>query len=59
MELLTIEEAAQYLRVCPETVKRYIRKGDLRATKLSPQVLRIRRDDLDKFIESHFVGGRI
>lgn len=59
MELLTIEEAAQYLRVCPETVKRYIKKGDLRATKLSSQVLRIRQDDLDKFIESHFVGGRV
>ena len=50
-ELLTVEQAADALQLHPDTVRRYIRERKLRAVRLSPTNVRIRRSDLDKFIE--------
>jgi len=35
----------------PDTLRRYIRQKKLRAVRISPTNVRIRRSDLDKFIE--------
>jgi excisionase family DNA binding protein len=48
-DVLTVEEAAAYLRVHPETIKRRIRRGELKALpRGGPTVpIRIARDQLE------------
>jgi len=48
----TTDEVAKLLQVDPETVRRYVRQGDLRAVKLGGKFIRIDKADLDTFIES-------
>jgi excisionase family DNA binding protein len=50
-ELLTVREAADILRVSPETIRRRVRSGALPARKLGHSAIRIRRDDLDIITE--------
>src|SRR3989344_6889495 len=47
----TTEEVAKLLQVNPESVRRYVRSGNLRAVKLGGKFIRIDRADLDRFIE--------
>lgn len=47
----TTGEVARLLQVDPESVRRYVRSGKLRAVKLGGKFIRIDRVDLDKFIE--------
>lgn len=47
----TTEEVAKLLQVDPETVRRYVRQGNLRAVKLGGKFIRIDKVDLDLFIE--------
>ncbi len=47
----TTEEVARLLQVDPETVRRYVRLGNLRAVKLGGKFIRIDKADLDMFIE--------
>ncbi len=44
-EILTIEEAAQLMKVNPETVRRWIRRGELPVIKRG-NVVRIRKSTL-------------
>ncbi len=44
-EILTIEEAAQLLKVNPETIRRWIRRGELPVIKRG-NVVRIRKTTL-------------
>ena len=46
-ELLTIREAARFLKVSPLTVRRWLKQGRLPAYRLGPRAIRIRRADLD------------
>jgi excisionase family DNA binding protein len=39
--LLTVKEAAAILKVCEKTVRRFIERRDLRASKLSNGLVRI------------------
>jgi len=48
-EWLTVEQAAEYLSLSLETIRRYIRRGILHATKLGRQY-RIRREELDRLL---------
>lgn len=48
----TTDEVAKLLQVDPESVRRYVRRGDLKAVKLGGKFIRIDKADLDKFIES-------
>ena len=50
-EYLTVEQVAERLQMHPDTIRRYIRQKKLRAVRISPTNVRIRRSDLDKFIE--------
>lgn len=47
----TTEEVAKLLQVDPESVRRYVRRGTLRAVKLGGKFIRIDRVDLNAFIE--------
>lgn len=47
----TTDEVAQLLKVDPESVRRYVRSGKLRAVKLGGKFIRIDKNDLDSFIE--------
>lgn len=50
-EILTAEQVAHILQVHPFTVLKFIKKGKLKASKLG-RVYRIRRSDVDKFLDS-------
>ncbi|HBQ50498.1 TPA: Fic family protein [Candidatus Daviesbacteria bacterium] len=47
----TTDEVAKLLQVDPESVRRWVRKGNLRAAKLGGKFIRIDKADLDRFIE--------
>ena len=47
----TTEEVAKLLQVDPESVRRYVRSGQLRAVRLGGKFIRIDKDDLNQFIE--------
>ena len=48
-KLLTIEEAADILRVSTRTIIRYIESGKLKASKIG--VWRIKESDIHQFLE--------
>lgn len=48
--LLTVKEAAVILKVCERTVRRFIARRELRASKLSNGLVRIDEEDLMDFI---------
>jgi excisionase family DNA binding protein len=50
MELLTVKETAEMLRVSTVTVRRYIASGKLAAVRVGRNI-RIRRDDAERVIE--------
>ena len=55
-ELLTEQEAANYLSVVPRTLRLWRRVRNLPYIKLSGKVIRYRRDDLDRWISKHAVS---
>lgn len=48
----TTEEVATLLKVDPESVRRYVRRGNLKAVKLGGKFIRIEKVDLNNFINS-------
>ena len=51
--LLRIRDVAELLDVSTETVLRRIRRGDLPAIRLASNALRVREDELDRWLEQH------
>lgn len=51
LELLTLKQVAEVLKVSPRTVQRYITREDnpLPAVSLSPQRMRVRKEDLKQW----------
>jgi excisionase family DNA binding protein len=49
-QFLTTNEIAEILRVHQRTVQRWISSNRLKATKVGPKILRVRRQDLDEFL---------
>jgi excisionase family DNA binding protein len=51
-EMLTVPQVAGYMQVHVETVRRWLREGQLRGVNLGGKGgWRIRRDELERFIE--------
>lgn len=48
-KLLTVDQLAAFLQVCPETVRRYVRGGDIKCVKLG-RSLRFSREQIEDFI---------
>ncbi len=57
-ELLTIEQVAAELQLHPDTVRRYVREKKLKGVRISSTALRVRRSDLDKFLEERSTDDR-
>lgn len=49
MVFYTVEKISEMLKVHPNTVRNWINKGDLKASKTG-QVYRIKKEDFEKFI---------
>jgi excisionase family DNA binding protein len=50
--LLTKMQAAEYLQTTPRYLERAVASGRLRALKPTGKLWRVRRSDLDRFLES-------
>ena len=50
--ILTKQEAAQFLRCTTRYLERQVTQGRLRACKPTGKLWRVRRSDLEKFLES-------
>lgn len=48
---LTVEEGASYLRVHPQTLRRWIKAGKVKAYRINRRTIRVKKEDLDSFIE--------
>jgi excisionase family DNA binding protein len=46
--LLTVRQAAQYAQASERTIRRWIAKGDLPASRMGPKFVRIHQSDLDR-----------
>jgi excisionase family DNA binding protein len=59
---LTVQDVADILAVSVWTVRRLIHNGDLKHYRLTAGVIRVRRADLDRFLDKSArqptVGGR-
>lgn len=56
--LLGVYEVAVLLNVSPRTIWRWVRAGRLRATRLSPKIVRFRPMDVERLIPDHFQAIR-
>ena len=50
-ELLTVDEAAQVMKVNPRTIRSYINSGELAVVMIGKREYRIRREALNSFIK--------
>ncbi|HLZ70642.1 MAG TPA: helix-turn-helix domain-containing protein [Dehalococcoidia bacterium] len=50
LDLITVKEAAQLLRVSQVTIHRWLKQGRLRAYHVGPRALRLRREDLANLV---------
>ena len=57
MELLTVAEVADALRISERGTYRLIRSGDLAHTVVGPRRLLVSRDQLDEYIRRHAVAA--
>jgi excisionase family DNA binding protein len=51
-EFLTVAEIAELLKVNPQTVRNWIDRGELPAVRVGARRVRVRRTDLDAFIDA-------
>lgn len=55
-ELFTVAQAAEYLKVCDKTVRRMIASKELVASKVGSRSWRIRKDDIDAYLNATSTG---
>jgi excisionase family DNA binding protein len=55
-DLLTIRQVAEYLGCSETTVRNRTREGSLKAVRMGPRMIRIRRDDLDTILQPYDAG---
>jgi excisionase family DNA binding protein len=51
-KLWSIDQVAQLLNIHEQTVRKYVRDGELVATRLGDRVL-VRDDEVERFIDAH------
>ena len=54
-DLLSIQEAADFIGVNECTIRRYIARGRLRANRIGPRLIKIDRAEVEKLFEP--IGG--
>ena len=55
-DLLTIRQAAEILNCSETTVRNRTREGSLKAVRMGPRMIRIRRDALDAILQPYDAG---
>jgi excisionase family DNA binding protein len=55
-DLLTIRQAAEYLGCSETTVRNRTREGLLKAVRMGPRMIRIRREDLEALLQPYRGG---
>jgi excisionase family DNA binding protein len=55
-DLLTIRHAAEYWGCSETTVRNRIKEGSLKAVRMGPRMIRIRREDLDAILQPYDAG---
>jgi excisionase family DNA binding protein len=55
-ELLTVSEVAEWVRVHPKTVYRWIKDGRLEALQIGPRTSRVPEDAVEKFLHQAGYG---
>src|SRR3989344_4569353 len=55
-KLYTTDDAAKILQVDPESIRRYVRSGELKSILLGNRFIRIIEDDLNNFISQRKIG---
>ena len=55
-DLLTIRQVAEHLGCSETTVRNRTREGSLKAVRMGPRMIRIRRDDLDAILQPYDAG---
>lgn len=56
-ELLTLQQVGEVLQVSRRTVERMIERGELTAIRIGPRLIRIRRADLNAYIQMCAASG--
>jgi excisionase family DNA binding protein len=51
-EWLTITEAAEYIGVSDDTIRRRLADGSFEGKRIGPRLIRIHQSELDRWIES-------
>jgi excisionase family DNA binding protein len=52
-EVLTVDEVAEWLKVNELTVRNWIDRGQLRALRAGQRRVRLRRSDVEAFVDPH------
>lgn len=52
-ELLTVAQAAQYLKVCEKTIRNLINNQKITASKVGSRSWRIRKEAIDNYLRVH------
>jgi excisionase family DNA binding protein len=55
-QLLTIRQAAEIMQCSTTTVRNRTREGSLKAVRMGPRMIRIRREDLDAILQPYGAG---
>lgn len=58
IELLTAEEAADMLRLSSYTVRKLLREGEIKGVKVGKRQWRVKREELESYLNKHPGGGR-
>jgi len=53
-ELLTVEEAADWLAISKPTLWRMIRRGEIPVVKIAQRTIRIKFTDVENYIEKNY-----
>lgn len=56
-ELLTLQQVADIMQLHVETIRAWVRERKLTAIRISAREYRVRRSDLDKFLQKRTTTG--
>jgi len=55
-DLLTIRQVSEYLGCSETTIRNHAKEGSLKAVRMGPRMIRIRREDLDAILQPYDAG---
>jgi len=55
-DLLTIRQVSEYLGCSETTIRNRAKEGSLKAVRMGPRMIRIRREDLDAILQPYDAG---